>query len=363
MSKMKLLILTVIISIMSTLSVYADEEEYYGVLEITADVDDNLKGTVNFSLKKTLTDTVYSFSLSYLNGYYTNKFVLFGPYELVDYIIYDNNRKIVDGKVELEDFEVGMDNPNGNWNWYLKPVVTYTPNKETETTTKKKTDKTDKEEKTTKKEEEKTTEQLVIPRDNKYFPGMTLNEIKKWYTNEVTAFNKEGGKSENGRSLTLEEFQGRIKDWADASFDNKKYSMQIKYQAMVDGYDTDETRHFYEVQKKMYDFIKEYQNEHKVYLNFIKWDVEEETTSNVEEEPTSKQEETSSTINEPTSKQEETTISYEIGTEKSTSNSDLSTTSTTTANSNTLTIILIIITSLLLISITILCIIIYKKRK
>lgn len=322
MKKLKFFLFIAIVISISTLSVYADEE-YYGVLEITADVDDSLKGTVNFSLKNTLTNTVYSFSLSYLNGYYTNKFVLFGPYQLVDYIIYDNNRKIVDGKVELEDFEVGMENPNGNWNWYLKPVVTYTPNKETETTTKKKTDKTDKEEKTTKKEEEKTTEQLVIPTDNKYFPGMTLNEIKKWYTNEVTAFNKEGGKSENGRSLTLEEFQGRIKDWADASFDNKKYSMQIKYQAMVDGYDTDETRHFYEVQKKMYDFIKEYQNEHKVYLNFIKWDVAEEPTSSTDKEPTSKQEETTS-IEESTSKQEETTSNVEeqTSTEKKGADSD-----------------------------------------
>lgn len=323
MKKIKFLLFISIIMLMSSITVYADNE---GNIEVVVDVDDELKGTVEFTLKNMQTGTQYSFSLSHVNGYKGRCSVKFGKYELVDYRILDEKRKIVDGTVYLENFEVGLENPNGNWTWYLYPIVTYVADEEV-TTTKRVTEK---ETETTTNiydilnnlgkdnNEEETTETLIIPADNPYFPNMTLDEIKIWYTKEVNTFISSGGTTKSGWSYELEDYQKSLKYWADDVFDKDKYGMQIEYRGSVEAYDVDESKHFYEVQKKMYDFIKEYQEQNNVYLNFMNWEVAENETSSTEA-TTSINSSSSTEIDTETTTADETTT---IFTEETTSIAD-----------------------------------------
>lgn len=351
--------------LMPVVILYTDNNiDAYGTIKVDADVDDELQGTVEFTLKNMLTGTLYSFSLSHANGYKGSCTVQFGKYEIVDYRIFDKNRKKVDGTVYLDNFEVGLENPNENWTWYLYPIVTYVADEEV-TTTKKVTEK---ESDTTniydilnnlgKEDNEKeTTDTLVIPADNPYFPNMTLDEIKIWYIREVNAFISSGGTTKSGWTYELEDYQKSLKYWADDTFDKDKYGMQIEYRGSVEAYDTDETRHFYEVQKKMYDFIKEYQEENNVYLNFINWDiaVEKESTSTI---PTSNhtssfEPETTSTSEKFSSPEETTTVYI----------SEPSTVDDNSSNSKTFVIILSIACSLALATLVISYIIFKQKKK
>ena len=316
MKRLKYLMLVSMLVLMYSLTVYADNDKYGdGCIEVVIEVDDDLKGTIEFTLQNIQTGVKYSFSFSHVKGYKGRAYIGFGKYELIDYRILDENRNIVDGTMYLEDFEISVANPNGNWTWYLYPIVTYFKNDETSA-------KIDEKESTTEiydilnniykeDEEDGTIDTLMIPADNSYFPNMTLEDIKIWYTREVNDFIANGGTTKNGRSYKLEDYQKSIENWAKWCFDKKKYSIEIEYNGSVEAYNVEQTQHFYEVQKKMYDFIKEYQEEHNVRLNFAKWDVvENETSSTTATTPT---ENSSSTVNETetTTADEATTISQE----------------------------------------------------
>ena len=144
---------------------------------------------------------------------------------------------------------------------------------------------------------------------------------------------------------------------ADDTFDKDKYGIQIEYRGSVEAYDVEETKHFYEVQKKMYDFIKEYQEENNVYLNFTNWDiaVEKESTSTIPtSNPTSSFEPESTSTSEKSSNAEETTTLYL---------SESSTVDDNSSSSKTFVIILSIACSLALATLVISFIIFKQKRK
>ncbi|MBR6537755.1 MAG: hypothetical protein IKT67_11220 [Lachnospiraceae bacterium] len=105
-----------------------------------------------------------------------------------------------------------------------------------------------------------------IADDNAYFPGMTIPEIQEWYTKEATRF-VNSGKSE----LTLEELQADVTKWADWVGRKNDSILKPKYRVDVEAYDTAETKEFYEVQKKIYDFLWDFYKESESTLNFSKW--------------------------------------------------------------------------------------------
>ena len=105
-----------------------------------------------------------------------------------------------------------------------------------------------------------------IAEDNAYFPGMTIPEIQEWYTKEATKF-VESGKSE----LTLEELQADVTRWADWVSRKKQGTLETKYSVEVEDYNTAETKEFYEVQRKIYDFLWDFYKENGKTLNFSKW--------------------------------------------------------------------------------------------
>jgi len=105
-----------------------------------------------------------------------------------------------------------------------------------------------------------------IAEDNAYFSGMTIPEIQEWYTKEATKF-VDSGKSE----LTLEELQADVTKWADWVYRKNDSILKPKYRVDVEAYNTAETKEFYEVQKKIYDFLWDFYKESGSTLNFDKW--------------------------------------------------------------------------------------------
>lgn len=260
-----------------------------GYVDVTAEMPEGLTADVQFDLKNITTNEVLTVSLSHSNNNTTHFFANFGVYEMVEGTdrVTSVDKAILDCKVSVEPFEIGESNPNGNWSWYIKAIVKANGAVPNET---KKTElegaikdylqnENSNNGNNTHSDESnnKGVAILTIPTTDTYFPGMTLDEIKEWYINEVNNFNSTGGTNVRGKAYTLEEFQKSVANWAKWIFEDKKNQSYSEYKAMVEGYDSDNTRGFYEAQKKLYDFIKSYEENNNVMLNFEVW---EKTSSN-----------------------------------------------------------------------------------
>lgn len=113
---------------------------------------------------------------------------------------------------------------------------------------------------------------LTLPADNKYFPNMTLTEIKKWYLDECNKFVATGKKNAGNQFYDVEYFKQCVENYSDYSFNKKEKRMLSMYMTIVDGYNKSDTQEFYQVQKKLYDFIKDYHANNEYMLNFSNWD-------------------------------------------------------------------------------------------
>lgn len=255
-----------------------------GYVDVTAEMPEGLTADVQFDLKNITTNEVLTVSLSHSNNNTTHFFANFGKYEMVEGTdkVTSVDKEILDCKVSVAPFEIGESNPNGNWSWYIKAIVK--ANGETVNQTKKTEldgvikdylqNENNSNGSNTHSEESsnKGVTILTISQTDTYFPGMTLDEIKDWYINEVNNFNSIGGTNVRGKAYTLEEFQESVANWAKWIFEDKKNQSYSEYKAMVEGYDSENTRDFYESQKKMYDFIKTYEENNNVMLNFEVWE-------------------------------------------------------------------------------------------
>jgi hypothetical protein len=80
-------------------------------------------------------------------------------------------------------------------------------------------------------------------------------------------------------------------------------TLNINYRVTVEAYNKEGTTDFYEVQKKIYDFLREYYKENGTSLNFSTWSYE----NIVSEEPTTTPTPEDSNIDKPTETIEPTT--------------------------------------------------------
>lgn len=104
---------------------------------------------------------------------------------------------------------------------------------------------------------------------NAYFPEYTVKEIKAWYVKNVNDFIATGKTDK-----TLKYFQEHVAEWADWVTDMPEAALNISYRVDVNKYNKEETQDFYLVQKRIYDFIKDYTKETGLYLNFNEWEAE-----------------------------------------------------------------------------------------
>lgn len=148
---------------------------------------------------------------------------------------------------------------------------------------------------------------------------MTLTEIKQWYIEEVNKHIATGIIIEYQSSNTLEDYQKDVNRWTRDIFKEKTSFIKDDYRKDVEFYNTPETQEFYKSKKKLFDFIKEYQEKNKVQLNFSNWDdVEVETITTTEAPTTSKKEEdtTSIKIEKDTTTFVEDTTTIEVDTDE-----------------------------------------------
>lgn len=287
MKKKILLTLTLLFILSISSMVYAvpplDDDKSYGDVTFKGNVPSDLDNvTILFEILNTTTNEKTGVELSYLNNFETSFFAEFGDYEIIPSTtkVLTKDRKNLDCYVNFVPFTVGMNNPNGDWTWIINVDVTknFTEEEESEKdefeeaiinylNNSNGNGDIDEDEKETDISKLDNTSELLIPKENEYFPNMSLNEIKKWYVIEVEKFINTGK-----TNYTLEKYKNDICIWADYCFEKKENQAKIEYQAMVLKYDKDDTRDFYEVQKKMYDFIKDYQETTGLYLNFEVWD-------------------------------------------------------------------------------------------
>lgn len=308
MKRLRYILLTITMLILMTATVYAEPSEDIptGLLDLKGDVPEGLNGTIEFTVYNKTIDKEIGISLSYYNGYEAMVFAEFGDYEMSSAKFMNTNRQTLDCTISIEPFNVGNENPNGDWTY--KVVVKVTPNSEDVN----ETVKTELEDaisdyltggnsstnETSDNSANVDGNTLTIPADNQYFPNMTLTEIKKWYIDEVNKFIASGGTTKYGRTHTLEEYQNSLKLWAGWCYDKKENQSYTAYQAGVEEYNVEATQDFYQVQKKIYDFIKEYQEEYNTYLNFENWDKVDELEITTEAPSTSDVEENTSAVEE-----------------------------------------------------------------
>lgn len=329
MKQLKYILILTLLFVSMTITVYAEPSENedipLGQLTIKADVPSELadvKATVQFDIINTTINKTFGIYLYPEGNYDTMNLIEFGDYKIVEgtAVVLNKTQQRLDCTVELEPFSLNEENPNGDWSWTV--TVKVIPNNENALETKNFFDVDDNKETSTVNTASNNTEEntsnndgntFTVPADNKYFPNMTLTEIKKWYIDEVNAFNASGGTTKNGTTYTLEECQKSVGHWAEWVYKNKEKQMAISYRGCVEAYNTEDTQEFYQVQKKIFDFIKEYEQENNTYLNFENWDKVAELESSTEpitstnaEVPTDETETTSSAETEETTTLEPT---------------------------------------------------------
>ncbi len=106
----------------------------------------------------------------------------------------------------------------------------------------------------------------TIPEDNAYFPSMTIPEIQEWYTAEATKF-VESGKLD----VTLETLQDDVSKWSDWITRKNDSILNPEYRWIMKEYNSETAGEFYDVQKKIYDFLWDFYKETGKGLNFSTW--------------------------------------------------------------------------------------------
>lgn len=297
---MKKIFMTLIIALLAFVTVPTvahaepNNDTIYGMLTIEVSMPTGVVGDVTLTLTNVTTEEDTTVFLTALQG---NKYSFTAP--LGTYKLKSSSVSSTDGFslgyiVVLDDFTMDISNPNGDWSWSVKGEV-----KAEVPTSKPTTSPTNEPVASDSPHGEETNQSditsFVIDGDNAYFPNMTIPQIQEWYTEEVTAF-IESGKSD----LKLTEFQSDVTLWADWVARKNDSTLNIKYRVKVDTYNKEGMTDFYQVQKKIYDFIRDYYKDNGTTLNFGTWVYEsepvEEPTSTPEGEKTNITEEPTETI-------------------------------------------------------------------
>lgn len=244
-----------------------DEEDIYALVNLSIDMPTGVGGDVKVTLTNITTDKEVTVLLSSKQG---NKFsfvTMLGTYTLKSSSVSTIDGYSLGYMVELDDFILDKTNPNGDWSWDIvgKVKADYASDilkiAEPEATEPEPTVSSD-----SPQGEEDDIFSFTIDSENTYFPNMTIPQIQEWYTKEITSF------IENGKTdIELSVYQDDVTMWADWVSRKNDSTLNIKYRVKVEKHEKDGATDIYKVQKKMYDFLRDYYKEHGTTLNFNKW--------------------------------------------------------------------------------------------
>lgn len=121
----------------------------------------------------------------------------------------------------------------------------------------------------------------TIPEDNAYFPGWTIIEIQSWYKDAVATFLQTdfaiqmeeeylGGNSPLTNKMPEYYYEG-VNNWTSRAASSYSSLQETALLNRVERYNAEETQDFYQVQKKIYDFIADYYKQTGLQLNFSIW--------------------------------------------------------------------------------------------
>jgi hypothetical protein len=302
---MKKFIMTCIIALLAFATVPTvahaepNNDTIYGMLTIELSMPTGVVGDVTLTLTNITTNEDTTVFLTASQGNKYSFTAPLGTYKLKSSSVSSTDGYSLGYTVVLDDFTMDMTNPNGDWSWTVKGEVKAELPTEKPTTAP--TNSPNPIESGNPHGEEVVGTDILtftIDENNAYFPNMTIPQIQEWYTKEVTAFIS-SGKTE----LKLTEFQSDVSLWSDWVTRKNDSTLNIKYRVKVEAFNKEGTTDFYEVQKKIYDFLREYYKENGTSLNFSTWSYE----NIVSEEPTTTPTPEDSNIDKPTETIEPTT--------------------------------------------------------
>lgn len=253
MKKMFMLLFAVVLLTLAVpYKARANDGEILGMLDVKVETGD-VKANVVLELTNLDTGVVYNLSLPYAIQNHYGFITPIGTYRVTGSKVRSTDNKAdLEFRVEMEDVTLDLSNPNGDWTWYavgkLVPVLVE-PTKAVE------------------KDDSNSLAKWKLPEDNAYFPNMTIPEIQQWYVDEVTAF-LDG--NEAYQSKTVESYTKGVAALCKALGRNDEAAIRTRYRGTVDLY-KEEFPRFYEAQKKIHDFIKDYYDETGSILNFNVW--------------------------------------------------------------------------------------------
>lgn len=242
-----------------------EDDKVYGLVNLSINVPGEVVGNVVVTLTNTGTNEDTSIMLQPGNGYKYTFTLELGTYTLKESSVTTTDGFPLGYHVEMDDFTMDLTNPNGDWHWDVEGKV-----RATVPTSEPKDDPWDDDfwgdDSNDDEGDDPDIFTFKVDDDDPYFPGMTIPEIQEWYTGEVSSF------IESGRTdKKLSDFQDSVTAWTSYVANPGDQRQIAKYQVWVENYNVDDTKDFYAVQKKMYDFLKDYSEKHGVSLNFSTW--------------------------------------------------------------------------------------------
>lgn len=257
-----------------------NDDTVYGMLTIEISMPTGVVGDVTLTLINTTTNEDTTVFLTALQGNKYSYTAPLGTYKLKSSSVSSTDGYSLRYTVVLDDFTMDMTNPNGDWSWTVKGEVKAevpVPTEKPTTTPTNSPNPVDGDNPHGEEAGNADITTFTINENNAYFPNMTIPQIQEWYTKEVTAFISSGK-----TDLELSEFQSDVSLWSDWVARKNDSTLNINYRVMVEAYNKEGTTDFYQVQKKIYDFLREYYIDNGTSLNFGIWTYE----TVVSEEPT-----------------------------------------------------------------------------
>lgn len=236
--------------------VWAEQNEVKGLVNISLDMPKGVIANVTITLTNLSDNKETIVMLPAANG---NKYTFLanmGTYNLKDFTVKTTDGYVLDYIVVMDDFTLDTTSKEDFvWNVVgsVKAKVPLYSENETESIN-----------------HREDIKVLVIESSNAYFPGKTVDEIKQWYVENVKEFLQTGQSD-----YALQDFQNAVAEWSDWVMCKKETTLQMVYNVDVLTYNTDSTQEFFEVQKKLYNFIWDYYKEKGLCLNFETWEEED----------------------------------------------------------------------------------------
>ncbi len=274
-----------VISIVTNVTAYATETEqdkqseedvFVGVNFYVTFKNAQTGGDVFIWLQNKTTEQFYSVSLPDANGNTIFSLLPLGDYTMINSEIRSTNGYIDnDCEVILNDFTLDL----SKLDWEIEIIAKLKPYDADRTTKEEEVEVTPSEPVAT--DVNRIIEELPqylkdifsekIEEDNKYFPNMTVYEIQMWYVENISEFI-----NNNKIDKDLDFFTEKLAEWAEWVGNGKEDKwLNPLFNVCVKPYNKNDTVTLYEIQKKIFDFIKDYYDETGKSLDFSNWNYDE----------------------------------------------------------------------------------------